>query len=176
VTTREYLIDVAVSKLGDYRKGSPEVIAIWRDVLPASMTDAQVAHYAKSADWCGSFVLHCLREAKLLDTQWQIGSGFVLRVLGAKSAVKVPRPGDIGILQRRPGATKDVWHHYLYEGGDIAGEWTSIDGNSPGCSRKVHKSVPPTTTFYSIESLLPEMPEAGFLRTDPYAAPGIQDK
>ena len=141
MTTREYLLDVAASKLGNYAKGSPEVFTIWRDVLPPGMSDDAVRLYAKTADWCGGFVLHCLREAKLLDAHWQIGSGFVLRIIGAKAATKNPQPGDIGILQRRPGATKDTWHHFLFEGGDISGEWTSIDGNSPTCARKSHASV-----------------------------------
>jgi hypothetical protein len=176
LTTRDYLIDAAASKLGDYRKGSPEVFAIWRDVLdPAKWSDAQVRQYAAVKDWCGGFVLHCLREARLLDTYWQDGSGFVLRVLGAKAAVKVPEPGDIGILRRRPGATKDVWHHYLVSRWAGPSDWESIDGNAPCCERKPHTSVLPTTTFYSIAKLLPEMPEAGFSRDDPFAVSGVQE-
>lgn len=177
MSTREYLLDVARSKLGDYRKGSPEVIAIWKDVLSPSLGAAVIEQYAKgNADWCGAFTLHCLREAKLLDEHWQIGSGYVLRAIGAKAAVKVPKPGDIGIIQRWPGATKDAWHHYLVANWDAPTSWTSIDGNSPGVTMKRHDTVLPTTTFYSIEKLLPALPEAGFLRDGEFAVPGVQDK
>jgi len=177
MSTREYLLDVARSKLGDYRKKSPEVIAIWSDVLSPKLGAAAIAAYAKSdADWCGAFTLHCLREAKLLDEHWQIGSGYVLRVLGAKAAVKVPKPGDIGIIQRWPGAKSDAWHHYLVAEWNGPNDWQSIDGNSPGCAVKKHDTVLPTTTFYSIDALLKPMPEAGFSRDGEYAVGGIQDK
>jgi hypothetical protein len=176
VTTREYLLDVARSKLGDYRKGSPEVIAIWKEVLSPSLGPAAISHYAKSdADWCGAFTLACLREAKLLDCHWEIGSGYVLRVIGARAATKEPKPGDIGIIQRWPGATKDAWHHFFLSRWDGPNDWQSIDGNSPGVAYKEHDRVLPTTTFYSIEKLLPALPEAGFLRDGEFAVPGVQD-
>lgn len=177
MTTREYLLDVARAKLGDYRKGSPEVLKLWRAVLePGKYTPDQVEQLAETQDWCGVFVLACLRESKLTEAYWQLGSGFVLRVIGAAAATKTPEPGDIGIIQRWPGATKDTWHHYLVETWEGAKKWSSIDGNSPGCERKEHVSVLPTTTFYSLAKLLPALPEAGFSRTDPFAVPGVQDK
>lgn len=177
VTTREYLLDVARLRLGDYRKGSPEVQAIWRRVLdPVKWTDAMVAQYAKTKDWCGGLQLDLLREARLIPESeyWQDGSGFVLRLLGYKSVTKTPKPGDIGIRVGPKG--REIYHHFMVEEWRGPSDWSSIDGNTPTCARKLHTSLDPTTVFYSIEKLLPPMPEAGFLRTDPYAVPGIQDK
>jgi hypothetical protein len=177
VTTRDYLLDVARAKVGDYRKGSPEVLALWKSVVePDKYTPVQIEQFAQDLDWCGVFTLACLREARLSDAFWKLSSGYVLRVLGAAAATKTPQPGDIGIIQRWPGATKDAWHHYLIEEWRGPDGWTSIDGNSPGCERKSHGRVLPTTTFYSIRKLLPAMPEAGFLRDQEHSVPGIQGK
>ena len=173
MTTRDYLIDVAASKLGDYRKGSREVEAIWRDVLPESWTNKQVEQYAATKDWCGGFVLHCLREARLTDVRWKDGGGFVIPLLGYASVTKTPRPGDIGIRVGPKG--KEVYHHFLVVNWDGPHGWGSIDGNTPTCARKHHTSLDPTTVFYSIEKLLPELPEAGFSAEDPFAVPGVQE-
>ena len=176
MTTREYFLDVLRSKLGDYRKGSPEVLALWQSVVePDRYTHGQIVQLANDLDWCGVLQLACLREAKLLDTYWKLGSGFVLRDIGTKAAVKVPKPGDIAILQRRPGAKKDVWHHFAVSRWEGSSDWSSIDGNAPTCVEKHHTRVLPTTTFYSIDALLPEMPEAGFPRDGEFSVPGVQD-
>jgi hypothetical protein len=169
VTTRTKIVEVAVSKLGGYVTGSPEVYAIWRDVLEPATTDAQVLQFAAEAAWCGGFVLHCLRQAGVAtDVHWQIGTGFVLRVLRGSSATKEPRPGDIGIY------TGKLWHHILVERWNGASDWASIEGNTPRCERKQHTRLDASLTFYNIEKLLP-LPEAGFLRGQPFSVPGIQD-
>lgn len=177
MTTRDYLLDVWRSKLGDYRKGSVEVLKLWQSVIePGKYTPAQIEQFADDLDWCGVLQLACLREAKLTDAYWRIGSGFVLRVLGAGAATKTPEPGDIGVIQRWPGATKDAWHHFGVLSWSGPGDWVSFDGNSPGCETNARIAVFPTTTFYSIKKLLPKMPEAGFSRGHSHAVPGVQDK
>jgi hypothetical protein len=175
MTTREYLLDCARAKLGDYRKGSPEVEALWGRVLePGSLAAQQVKSYAKTKDWCGGFTLDCLREAKLTEFYWKDGSGYVIRLLGYGSVTKSPKPGDIGI---RVGPKENpVYHHFLVERWAGPNDWDSIDGNTPTCARKHHTSLDPTTVFYSIEKLLPAMPEAGFARDGEFAVPGVQDK
>jgi hypothetical protein len=177
MTTREYLLDVWRSKLGDYRKGSPEVLALWQSVVePGKYSEAQVEQLAETQDWCGVLQLACLREAGLLpDTYWQLGSGFVLRKLG-DAVTKTPEPGDLWVIRRWPGATEDVWHHsgVLRWGGP--NDWDSYDGNSPGCEINHRIKVFPTTTFYSIRKLLPVLPEAGFVRGQEHSVPGVQDK
>lgn len=176
MTTREFFLDVLRSKLGDYHKGSPEVLKLWQNVLePGKYTRAQIEQLAQEADWCGVLQLACLREAKLTDRHWKLGSGFVLALLGAGSVVKTPEPGDLAIIQRWPGAAKDAWHHFTVESWAGPTDWWSIDGNSPGCARKHHDRVLPTTTFYSIADLLPAMPEAGFVRGQEFSVPGVQD-
>jgi hypothetical protein len=176
MTARDRILAVAASKIGAYGKGSPEVEAIWRDVLDANVNDRQVKQFAKKSEWCGGFVLSCLRDAGVTDAHWKIGSGFVLSLLGAKSATKTPAPGDIGIRQGAP--THPVFHHFFVEKYAGPNDWDSIDGNSPHCDRHHHTALDPTTTFYSIASLLPaeeELPEAGFVRGQKFSVPGIQD-
>ena len=177
MTTRDYFLDVLRSKLGDYHKGSPEVLKLWQSVIePGKYTQAQLEQLADEKDWCGVLQLACLREAKLTERYWKLGSGFVLALLGAGAATKTPKPGDLAIIQRWPGATKDAWHHFTVESWSSPTDWWSIDGNSPGCERKHHDRVLPTTTFYSIDELLPAMPEAGFVRGQVFSVKGIQDK
>ncbi len=174
MTTRDYLLDCARAKLGDYRKGSPEVEALWSRVLePGSDAAKQVKAYAKTKDWCGGFTLDALREARLTDAYWRDGSGYVLRVLGARTAVKVPKPGDIGIRVGPKG--HEVYHHFIVEEWRDPNDWTSLDGNTPTAARKRHSSLDPTIVFYSIEKLLPAQPEAGFVRGQEFSVPGIQD-
>lgn len=173
MTTREFLIDVAVAKLGKYGKGSPQVEAIWRRVLPATTTDPQVKQAAEKLEWCGAFVLDCLREAKLTDAVWRLGEGFVLRTLKPSAATKNPKPGDIGI--RVGPASKPLNHHFLVEAWNGPKDWTSLDGNSPHAARHHHRSLDRTTTFYSIEKLLPLLPEPGFLPGQIHSVPGIQE-
>jgi hypothetical protein len=176
VTTRDYFLDCLRAKLGDHRKGSPEVLKLWKAVVePGKYTPAQVEQLAENEDWCGVLQLAGLREAKLTDRYWKLGSGFVLALLGAGAATKTPEPGDLAIIQRWPGATKDAWHHFTVESWAGPNDWWSIDGNSPGCIRKHHDRVLPTTTFYSIAKILPAMPEAGFVRGQEFSVPGVQD-
>lgn len=178
MSVRDRILEVAVSKLGDYGKGSREVLAIWRDVLPANVTEAQVKQAADKLEWCGAFALHCLREAGVTQTHWVIGEGFVLRLLTSKAATKTPQPGDIGITQGPP--ERRLFHHFIVTNFIAPHDWDSIDGNSPHCAHRRHAALDPTTTFYSVQSLLPagdhfERPEAGFVRGQPFAIPGIQD-
>lgn len=174
MTTREYLLDCARAKLGSYAKGSPEVEGIWNRVLDPAHLPAPVKTYAKTKDWCGGYTLDCLREAKLTDTFWQDGSGYVLRLLGAKSATRAPKPGDVGIRVGPKG--REVYHHFLVERWNGPTDWDSLDGNTPICERKHHAALDATIVFYSIEKLLPEMPEAGFARDGEFAVGGIQDE
>lgn len=177
MTTREFLLDCARSKLGDYAKGSPEVEALWRRVLdPIAWTDAQVIEYAKTKDWCGGYTLDCLREAQLTDVFWKNGSGYVVPLLGYGSVTKTPKPGDVGIREKNPATGKPVYHHFLVEEWNGPNDWTSLDGNAPTCARKHHTSLDPTIVFYSIEKLLPKLPEAGFSSESPFAVPGVQEK
>jgi hypothetical protein len=174
MTTREFLVDLAVAKLGQYGKGSPQVEAIWRRVLPANVTDRQVTQLAVSLEWCGAFVLDCLREARLTDATWILGQGFVLKTLKRSAATKTPKPGDVGI--RVGPATRPLNHHFLVEAWSRNDDWSSLDGNSPHASRHHHTSLDPTTTFYSVEKLLPVLPPAGFLPGQPHSVPGIQEQ
>jgi hypothetical protein len=177
MTTRDFLLDVWRSKLGDYQKGSPEVLALWKAVVePGKYTPAQVEQFAEDLDWCGVLQLACLREAKLTDRYWKLGSGFVLALLGADAATKTPEPGDLWVIRRWPGATKDVWHHSGVMTWNGPSDWESYDGNSPGCEINHRITVFPTTTFYSIRKLLPAIPEAGFVRGQAFSVPGVQDK
>ncbi len=176
MTARDRILEVAASKIGPYGKGSPEVEAIWRDVLEPSVSGPQVKQFAKNSEWCGGFVLCCLREAGVTAAHWKIGSGFVLGLLGSKAAIQTPLPGDIGI--RQGAASHPVFHHFFVERYASPTDWDSIDGNSPHCDRHHHTALDPTITFYSIASLLPleaELPEAGFVRGQKFSVPGIQD-
>jgi len=175
MSTREFLIDMAASKLGNYGKGSAEVVAIWKNALdPSSMNEAQIVQFAKTNEWCGGFVLSCLHDSSLLkDVFWKVGSGFVLRILG-KHTTKTPKPGDVGI--REGVDPHKVYHHFLVERWGGPTDWDSIDGNSPTAARHHHMSLDPTITFYSIDSILPAMPEGGFVRGQEFSVPGIEDK
>ena len=153
MTTRERILEVAAGKIGGYGKGSPEVQAIWREVLDANMTNAQIVQFAAQRAWCGGFVLNCLREAGATNAQWKIGQGFVLNLLGHNAATKTPQPADIGIRQGTPPHL--VYHHFLVEKYNGPNDWDSIDGNSPHCARHHHTALDPTIVFYSIERLLP---------------------
>ncbi len=176
MTARDRILEVAASKLGHYGKGSPQVEAIWRNVLDASVSDAAIPQFALHNEWCGGFVLNCLREAGVTNAHWKIGRGFVLDLLGSRAATKSPVPGDIGIRQGMPPHL--VYHHFLIEKYAGPGDWDSIDGNSPTCARHHHTSLDPTIIFYSIAALLPAeepLPEAGFVRDQKFSVPGIQD-
>lgn len=176
MTSRDRILEVAVSKIGPYGKGSPQVETMWRDVLDATVNDGQIKPFALHNEWCGAFVLSCFRDAGLTDAHWRISHGFVLDLLGAKAATKIPKPGDIGIRQGLPPHL--VYHHFLVERWNDHQDWDSIDGNSPHCARHHHTSLDPTITFYSIEALLPAeepLPEGGFVRGQKYSVPGIQD-
>jgi hypothetical protein len=153
VTTRDYLLDIARSKLGDYRKGSPEVEAIWERVLEGTHSPAQLKQYADTKDWCGGYTLDCLRDAGLTDVLWRDGSGYVIRLLGYKSVTKSPKPGDIGI--RVGPKLKPVYHHFIVTAWSGPDDWDSIDGNTPICEERHHTSLDPTIVFYSIDKLLP---------------------
>lgn len=175
MTTREYLRDKIEESLGNYRKGSPEVAAIWERV--ADMPPAQANSYGKTADWCGGYVLDRLHAAGLaLKTRWKVGLGFVIALLGYDSITKTPKMGDIGIRQKDPRSGKDVWHHFFVARWNGPTDWDSWDGNSPGAALKHHTSLDPSITFYSIEELLPVMPEAGFVRGQEHSVPGVQDE
>ncbi len=178
MTTREYLHDVAVARLGNYGKGSAQVEALWRRVLePGSPVAAQVKNYASTKDWCGGHILDCLHEAGLAkDVFWKDGSGFVLRLVarGLLKVTRKPQMMDIGIKAGPP--TNRVWHHFWFEGGELPANWDSLDGNTPVCARKHHTWLDPTVTFYDIGGLLPALPEAGFVRGQEHSVPGIQDK
>jgi hypothetical protein len=176
MTVRDRILEVAAGKIGNYGKGSPEVEAIWREVLDDTVSDAAIKDFAKHNEWCGGFVLSCLRQAGVTDAHWKIGQGFVLNTLTARAAIKQPQPGDIGI--RQGTAPHLVYHHFFVERYNGPEDWDSIDGNSPFCARHHHTSLDPTTIFYSIATLLPAeepLPEAGFLRGQKFSVPGIQD-
>lgn len=182
---RAAILQVAADELGPQGKGSPEVYGYWRRVLPPARTDAQVKLYAKTKEWCGGFVLSCIKAAGFAqDVFWRDSVGFVGPC--KLELTTEPKPGDI-CIKPLPYA-----HHSLVEA-YIDGQLWTIDGNQPGVLRKRHP-VPhdKTLTFYSIEPFLAalpdtepappleeeepaELPESGFLRGQPFSVPGIQD-
>lgn len=125
-------------------------------------------------DWCGALTLDCLREARLTDRHWVDGSGYVIPLLGYESVTKAPKPGDIGI--RVGPKERPVYHHFLVTDWAGPNSWRSIDGNTPICEEQRHTSLDSTIVFYSIEKLLPAVPEAGFTADSPFAVPGVQEK
>lgn len=174
---RQEVLSKARGQIGPQVKGSTQVVWYWRDVLPPSWSDAQVKLYAKTKEWCGGFVLWCLRQAGLgPDTRWIDGLGF----LGPARLPRTntPEPGDVAffpqpfqhhalvvslvqvedLVVKTPGKP-DVRH----------ARWrlTTIDGNQPDVRERVRDIVPSLrqndVAFYSIEPLLraetPTLPE-----------------
>lgn len=145
MTQRDRILEIAASKLGQYGKGSPEVYAIWRDVLPPSWSDQQVHQYANTKEWCGGFALHCLRLAGVTDAHWQDGIGF----LGPLHLHRVPwpKPGDIAIKEH------PFSHHMLVEWWNNDNDWGDLAGNTPFAARHRHRSSV-GIAYYSIDPLL----------------------
>jgi hypothetical protein len=148
VSTRDRVVYCAVTLLGDYGKGSPEVFAIWRDVLPPEWTDAQVRQYAATKEWCGGFALHALRLGGATQEHWHDGIGFIgplkLRPMPEGSQ---PRAGDIAVKEH-PFA-----HHMVVEYWNHEKDWGDLAGNTPTAARHHHASSD-GVTFYSIEPLV----------------------
>lgn len=144
---RDRVIYAANTLLGDYRKGSPEVYEIWRDVCDPTWSDAQVRLFAKSVEWCGGFALHSLRLGGATQAHWRMGVGFI----GPLGLHKMPwpKPGDIAVKEH-PFA-----HHMVVETYNSPTDWWDIAGNTPGVARHHHTSCD-GITFYSIDPLLPE--------------------
>jgi hypothetical protein len=145
MTTRDRILEIAASKIGNYGKGSPEVFAIWRDVLPPNLSDTQVHQFCNKEDWCGGFVLYVLREAGITTAHWHISDG-ILAVLPVKQ-VPWPKPGDIAIKEKPFG------HHMLVEWWNNDNDWGDIAGNTPFAARHRHGSSV-GITYYSIDPLL----------------------
>jgi hypothetical protein len=147
---REEIVRIAAAEIGPQGKGSPQVYAYWRDVLPPAWSDAQVKLYAKTKEWCGGFALWCIRRAGLAQgTQWLDGIGFVgpakLRRL---TIVETPLPGDVAITP------VPFWHHAIVERCDAA-TLVTIDGNQPDVRRKTRPRPPGTKiTYYSIDRFI----------------------
>lgn len=147
---RQEIVRIAKGQIGPQTKGSPEVVAYWRDVVPPTWSDAQVRQYAKSKEWCGGFALWCIRQAGLAQgTHWQDGLGFVgparLRRL---SIVETPEPGDVAIVPY------GNWHHAIVEACD-ATTLITIDGNQPDVRRKTRpRPAPSRMSYYSIDRFI----------------------
>ena len=178
MTQRDAIISAAAARIGPYVKGSPEVDAICRLVLPPTWTDAQCKQYDHK-DWCGLFALACLRDAGVTDASWRDGIGFI-GPLHLKQ-VDYPKPGDIAFKG------SPFQHHMVVEYWNHALDWGDIAGNTPTAARHKHASSA-GVTFYSVESLLPvsdtepagppsePLPEGGFIRGQKYSVPGIEDE
>lgn len=147
-TKRDEVVYAAVTLLGDYGKGSPQVFEIWRDVLPPTWSDAQVHQYAASKEWCGGFALRCLRLAGVTDEHWHDGLGFLGPLkLHPVAAGSQPKSGDIAVKEH-PFA-----HHMVVEYFNHELDWGDLAGNTPTAARHKHASSA-GITFYSIEPLL----------------------
>ena len=154
------MTNAAAALIGAYGKGSPEVYAIWRDVLPDGWPNSEVTKYAATREWCGGFALNCLHRAGLaLDVFWHDGIGFIgpakLRRLPHDAH---PLPGDIAV-KNLPFA-----HHMVVEYFNHDLDWGDIAGNTPHVARHSHHNRA-GVDFYSIASLLPA------LTSDPAPAP-----
>lgn len=144
-TKRDEVVYAAVTLLGNYGKGSPEVFDIWRDVCDPTWSDSQVRLFASKEEWCGGFALHALRLAKVTDAHWKMGIGFI-GPLGLHP-VSFPKPGDIAVKEH-PFA-----HHMIVEYFNHSNDWSDLAGNTPDAARHHHTSSD-GITFYSIEPLL----------------------
>jgi hypothetical protein len=147
---RQEIVRIAGAEIGPQGKGSPQVIAYWRDVLPPTWSDAQVKLYAKSKEWCGGFALWCIRRAGLAQSmRWIDGMGFVgparLRKLGLN---ETPQPGDVAITP------VPFWHHAIIESCDDV-TLVTVDGNQPDVRRKTRPRPPATKiSYYSIDRFI----------------------
>jgi hypothetical protein len=148
---RAEIIAKAASQLGNQGKGSAQVIGYWRTVMPKSWSDARVREFAKTADWCGGFVLWAYRMSGIaLDTDWIMGKGFAR----PEWLVTKPKPGDF-CIRPKSGAGKFIYHHALVESfGD--GRLVTIDGNQPGVLRRDRAIPKDNMAYYSIEPFLVE--------------------
>ena len=145
MSSRDRILEIAASKIGNYGKGSGEVYQMWRRILPRSWTTEQVAQYAKTREWCGGFCLDVLHEAGVTTELWHDGVGF----LGPLHLPRVPwpKPGDIAVKEH------PFSHHMLVEYWNNANDWGDIAGNTPFAARHRHGSSV-GLTYYSIDPLL----------------------
>jgi hypothetical protein len=170
VTTRDHLLECAAKLIGNYGKGSREVYAIWRQVLPPVWTNAQVEHYAKTREWCGGSLLCAVQNAGLTSESWEDSKGF-LHKLGLPRTQQ-PRPGDLAVQDHKP------YHYMLVEWWNHSNDWGDLAGNTPFYARHRHASSK-GIVFYDIEPLIiaaqAKLPEPGFLRGQEFSVPGVQD-
>ena len=143
--SRDLVVYSAITLLGDYVTGSPEVYDIWRDVLPPEWTDAQVHQYAKTKSWCGGLALRSLRLGGVTDAHWKDGIGFI-GPLGLHVTHK-PQPGDIAVKER------PFQHHMVVQVYNGPSDWWDCAGNTPTAAQHHHTSID-GITFYSIDALL----------------------
>lgn len=149
--SRDDVVRIAASLLGQYGKGSTQVYDIWRDCLPERVDDATVHHFAEKAEWCGGFALHCLRLAGLTKAHWTIGSGFIYQIgLKRLTGDHWPKPGDIAVKEH------PFSHHMVVEYWNNPNDWGDIAGNTPFAARHRHGSSV-GIDFYSIEPLLADL-------------------
>lgn len=142
VSYRDRVIEIAQAEIGPQTKGSAKVYGYWRDVLPATLTDAQVKHFAAKAEYCGGFALWCLRQAGLAkDVDWKIGQGFLYQL----PQTRTPSRGDIGYLPQ-------PFQHHLLFAYEHDGKVHSIDGNQPDVREKTRPRQ--GMVFYSIQPLI----------------------
>lgn len=144
---RSDVVHAAVREWQAHPEGRPGVY--WRDVLPPSWSDADVADYARTKDWCGGFALWALREAGLASgVSWQDGIGFIAPANLPR--VTEPSPGDILVVPE-PFQHQAVVVSYEPTTGMV----TTIDGNQPGIAAKArfqHGNL----QFYSIQPFVDE--------------------
>jgi peptidoglycan hydrolase-like protein with peptidoglycan-binding domain len=164
---RQEVIGKARGQIGPQGKGSPQVYAYWRDVLPPSWSDALVRQYAKTKDWCGGFALWCLRAAGLAQsTRWLDGIGFLGPAKLPRTAS--PEPGDVAFFPQ------PFQHHAVVVSWERIADlvkapgkpdkaharWrlVTIDGNQPDVRERTREIVPSLrpgeVAFYSIEPML----------------------
>lgn len=142
--TRQAVVDAAVAEIGP--DTHEKRIKYWESAL-----GYEIHHFEEISRlaWCGGFALFCLHQAGLAkDVHWRIGRGFLLQAPHPLPSVAIPKPGDIGYLD------KPFQHHFVVESVDNSARTvTSIDGNQPDVRRKSRK-LGPGIVFYSIAPYL----------------------
>lgn len=121
---RAEVVRQAELAIGPHPRGPEgDVFGYWREVLPSSWTDEEVAQYAAVKHWCGGFDLRCIKRAGLAENAtWRDGTGFVYPE-GLPPTAN-PKPGDVAYRQ-------NPWQHYAVFAADHGGgKFTTIDGNS----------------------------------------------
>lgn len=98
-------------------------------------------------EWCGIFALYILRQARLTDWQWAVGSGFLSKL----PRTNEPQPGDLAYFASNQ-------HHAIVVG--VRGDTVDlVNGN--GVGGVVSESSPPKAKAQAYFSIQPLIDAAG---------------